>query len=67
MEQTRLARGYYSFCKQKLVMPTEMIAQNGAAALKACSKKGKGKGRAGCEKAARREFGAVAWRGRGRG
>jgi hypothetical protein len=80
----------YNFCSQKLVMPTEMIAQNGASihqstritttgckataskaqklarALKACAKKGKGK-RAGCAKAARREFGSVAKRGRGRG
>ena len=84
------AKAKYSFCAQKLIMPTEMIAQNGAAirqktaittsecgkaslskaqrlarALKACAKKGKGK-RAGCAKAARREFGTVARRGRGR-
>jgi len=80
----------YSFCAQKLYMPTEMIAQNGAAihqrtaittsgcgkaslsraqrlarALKVCSRKGRG--RASCAKAARREFGVVARRGRGRG
>ena len=82
------SKAKYSFCGQKLVMPTEMIAQNGASihqstkitvsgcgkaslsrakklakALKACAKKSNG--RASCAKAARREFGVVAKKGRG--
>jgi hypothetical protein len=75
------AKANYSFCSQKLVMPTEMIAQittrgckaapskaqKLAAALKACKKKGKGK-RAACARVARREFGVLARaKGRGRG
>ncbi len=73
-------KAHYNFCSQKLLMPTEMIAQNGAsihqstriaatgcgkaslsrarrlaAALKACRRKGAGRG--GCAKAARRAFG----------
>ncbi len=83
-------KAHYNFCSQKLLMPTEMIAQNGASihqstritatgcakatasraqrlarALKACRRKGAGRG--GCAKAARREFGVGARRGRGRG
>ncbi len=82
-------KAHYNFCSQKLLMPTEMIAQNGASihqstritatgcgkatlsrarrlatALKACRRKGAGRG--GCAKAARREFGVGAGRKAGR-
>jgi hypothetical protein len=86
------AKAKGSFCGQKLVMPSEFIAQNGAVlrqgtpvtptgcakkaslsraqklalALKACKRKAKGK-RAGCARVARRQFGVVAKRARGRG
>jgi hypothetical protein len=83
-----------SFCGQKMAMPSEFIAQNGAqfkqntavtptgcakkaslskaqklaAALKACKKKAKAKGkRVGCVRVARRQFGVIAKRARGRG
>ncbi len=84
------AKTKYSFCGQKLVMPSEFIAQNGAEihqnthitttscakaslsraqklarALNACKRRAKGK-RAGCAKAARREFGTAARSRRGR-
>jgi hypothetical protein len=85
------AKAKGSFCGQRMVMPSEFIAQNGArltqntpvtptgcakkaslsraqklaAALKACKKKAKGQ-RPGCARVARRQFGVVAKRARGR-
>ncbi len=82
-------KAHYNFCSQKLLMPTEMIAQNGASihqstriaatgcakaslsrarrlarALKACRRKGAGRGA--CAREARRAFGVGAGRKAGR-
>jgi hypothetical protein len=79
------AKAQYSLCGQRLTMPTELIAQNGAVidqatpvgvtgcaktkaltrsqklarALKVCHKKPKGHKRVVCERAARKRFGVV--------